>query len=82
MKDYFRKPTTRALIDMLLIMIALILIPTGFIHLLTWMGLDPVGTLLLFGLWLIMWSIYKSRLEKYESSQDSTENDEDQPLNS
>lgn len=82
MKDFFQKPSTRALIDMILIVMALILIPAAFIHLISWIGLDPVGTLLLIGLWLIMWSIYQSRLEKYQGKQDSTENDEDQPLNS
>jgi hypothetical protein len=80
MKEYFQKPSTRALIDTVIFMLLITLIPLAFIKTMEMINVDPAGGLFIAVLFLAMLGVYSSRLEKYKK--ESTEDSDDQPLNS
>jgi len=80
MKEYLNKPSTRAMIDTVIFILLIVGIPSGIAQLLVWMGLDPAGLFLIAIISWLMWLFYDYRLQKYK--RDSTEDSDDQPLNS
>lgn len=81
MKEFFNKPTTRALIDTVVFFLVILGLPALFIKIMEWAGIDPFTGIVSTVLFIAMITVYNNRLEKHQDSS-STESDENQPLNS
>jgi hypothetical protein len=80
MNNFWNKPSTRAFIDTVGIVVLLTVVPAGVANILWLAGFDIALTLLCAALGWFVWSVYSERLRvrKYEQEAD----DRDQMLNS
>ena len=81
MKEFLKKPSTLALIDTVVFLLIVVGVPAIIARIFTFMGVDPMGGLLLILGTMALWIFYTARLEKRQADASSTESD-DQPLNS
>ncbi len=80
MSNFWNKPTTRAFIDTVGIVVLLTIVPAGIAQLLWLAGFDLALFLLCAALGWFIWSVYSERLKVHRYIKES--DDRDQPLNS